>query len=545
MPRCPVRDYQDRCEATRLDKNQLTRREIADMLSRSERWVYRTLARYDETVGLASLKDHSSRPHRSPNQTPADIEQAICQMKQAHPGWGRRQIRRQLCWQWRDDPTRRDKVSEARVRAVLKRHPEVAPSPPSLHRPAPRQIDYLACNLLWAADSHQTRLADGSSWETIHWLDLDSRYELGQVTAATLTEDLVVQSFLAVAARCGLPSLIKTDRDKLFYEPTSGLPTVFERVMTALAIVHLPIGPHQPWWNGVVERRIQTCQREVQLPSQGDAEAMNQAMEAERLFYDNERCHSKCDDQPPATKYVPSLRTLPPDFALEQVPLTLQPTVLTRQIQASGRMSVAGHSFYFARRYARQAVTVTVDGWGATAQAADGWQRTWDLHPTAQTHPAAPPLVATPLPLTRRVGRRGCLQLKHRLYYVGVAWVKQTVTLQPQGTSWVVTLPDGSTKTIPDPQLLPVPGPKRSLNRPHTPPAPQPEDAAVPIRRVTKTGQVRFHHRLYYVGIAHRGQNVLTMPTSQGLAIYSADKAWITTCPWKAETQPDKPPNPT
>jgi transposase InsO family protein len=545
MPRCPAKDYEDRCKAIELTKDMLTHCAIAQTLHRPERWVRRTLARYDEQAGLVSLKDHSSRPHASPNQTPPDVEQAICEMKQAHAGWGRRQIRSQLRWLWRDQPARCNRISEARVRCVLRRHPELAPPAPTLERPAPRQIDYLACNLLWAADCHQTRLADGSTWSTLQWMDLHSRYALGQVTAASLTEDLVAQSFLTVAGLYGLPSLIKTDRGSLFYEPNSGLPTLFERVMSALAVVHVPVGPHQPWWNGVMERRIQTCQQEVHLPNQGDAEAMNQAMDAERLFYDNERCHSRCDDQPPATKYEASHRALPPEFRLDQVPLTSQPTVVTRQVQASGRISVRNHSYHFSRRYAGQAVTVTVDGWEATAQAADGWQRTWNLHPAAQVQPTAPPPLATPQPLTRKVDRRGCLHIKHHLYYVGVAWATRTLTLQQQDASWAVALPDGSTKVLPNPHLLPVPGQKPSTQRPHTPPAQQPDGTVFHTRRITKTGQIFFHHHLYYAGIALHGQTVKVIPLTEGLAVYNSDNAWIRTCPWKEDAKPDEPLCPT
>ena len=547
MPRCPAKDYADRCTVIELKRDMLTHRAIAQTLHRPERWVRRTLARYDERAGLASLKDHPSRPHASPHQMPADIEQAICEMKQAHPGWGRRQMSRQLRWRWRDDPVRRAKISDAGVRCVLKRHPELMPLAATPTQPAPRQIEYLTCNLIWATDGHQTRLADGSTWETLQWIDLHSRYALGQVTASALTEDLVMQSFLDVARRYGLPYLIKTDRGSLFYEPTSGLPTLFERVMAALGVVHIPVGPRQPWWNGVVERRIQTCQQEVHLPSQGDAEAMNQAMEAERHFYDNERCHSRCDDQPPVTKYEASQRALPADFVLEQVPLTVQPTVITRKVQASGRLSLAGRTYYFSRRHAGQAVTVTVDGWRSTAQAADGWQQSWDLQATAETarQIEAPPPVTTPPPLTRRVDRRGCVHINHRLYYVGVAWIKQTLTLLPQGTTWTVTLPDGSTKSLPNPQLLPVPEQKASPKRSHTPPAQQPDGAVFQTRRITKTGQVFFHNRLYYAGIALHGQTDKVTPLVDGLAVYNADNAWITTCLWSSTATPDEPPCPT
>jgi Homeodomain-like domain len=545
MPRRPTNDYADRCKAVELKNELLTQRAIAQTLHRPERWVRRVFARYDAEVGVASLTDRSSRPHASPNRTPPDMEHRICQMKQEQPSWGRRQIARQLRYEWRNDPTRLPMISVARVRCVLKRHPELTPVPPPVEPAPARQIDYLACNLLWAADAHQTCLADGSTWETLRWLDLHSRYDLGQVTALHLTEDIVMHSFLSVAHRYGLPQLIKTDRDKLFYEPTSGLPTLFQRVMSALAVTHLPEGPHQPWWNGVVERRIQTCQREVHLPPEGTADVVSQAMEAERLFYDNDRCHSRCADRPPATVYTPSQRVVPENFALDQVPVTLQPTVTTRQVQAGGRISLLNRSYQFSQRYAHQTVTVTVDGWEATAQAADGWKRTWDLHPGAPTEPRPPLPPAAPQTLRRKVDRHGSVHVGQRKYYVGIAWATQTLTLRPQGLSWVVNLPDGSTKELPDPATPSASRQKVSPHQPQTPPAQQPGSACLHTRHVTKTGQVAFHNRLYYVGINLHGQTVNVTPITEGLAVYTPDKTWIRTCPWKPNAQPDEPLCPT
>jgi len=544
MARCPPKDYEDRCKAVVWHQNSQSRREIATALQRPERWVVRTLARYDPQVGLASLRDRSSRPRRSPKQTPAEIEQAICALKQAHPPWGRRQLCKQLRWQWRDDPERRAWVTESRVRCVLARHPELSPPAPANAPRQPRQIDYLECNLLWGMDIHQTRLTDGSLWETVHWLDLYSRFELGQLTVARLTEELIVHSFLEVARVHGLPRLLKTDRDKLFYDP-GGLPSPLTRVLAFLHVEHLFMPKQQPWWNGVVERYIRTCRAEGQLPAQGEAEPMQQAMEAERVFYNEERCHSRCADQPPATRYQPSPRRLPADFDLRQVPLALQPMVVARQVQKSGRVAVAGDSYHFSRRYAGQTITVTVVGWQATAQAADGWQRTWDLQARRSIPAATPPPPAAPKPLTRKVNRRGSISLSGRCFYVGIAWSGQTLVLQPQGASWQIIFPDGSTKDIPDPQLLPPPGPRPTRARPQTVPEQPPVEGALPIRRVTKTGQIAFHNRLYYVGIAHSGESVHVVPLAEGLAVYNGDHAWIRTCPWKSDDQLDKPLCPT
>jgi putative transposase len=505
MPRCPAKDYADRCRAVALAEAGLTRQQIAQTLQRPERWLRRTLVRYDPQVGLDSLKDRPARPQRSPNQTPPAVEEAILDCKRAHSPWGRRQICRQLRWQ---RPGDRPWLSESRVRRVLARHPELRPRAAKVERRVPRQIDYLVCNLLWATDIYQTRLPDGSLWETLTWLDLHSRYALGQVSAARLTEQRVIDSFLAVARQHGLPYLLKTDGGTLFFDATSGLPSGLTRVLTALGVRHLVMPKKQPWWNGVMERYIRTCRQEVQLPEQGDLTQLDHALETMRHFYNDERCHSRCADQPPASRYQPSPRQLPANFDPQHVPYTDQPTPVSRQVQASGRVSLLGRTFPFRRGYAGQTITVTVDRWSATAQAADGWQRTWDLQPTATQPPVAPPPPAPPQPLTRTVNRRGCILLRGQLYYLGLAWVGQTLTLQPQPTAWQVTFPDGSLKTLPDKALLPQPRPSTISAKPKSGPPQRPELTACQPRRVTRTGQVAFYHHLYYVGIAHQATTV-------------------------------------
>lgn len=541
MPRCPAQDYADRCRAVELRQQGLRQVEIAQALQRPTRWVRRTFARQKTPDDLASLRDRSSCPTRSPGRTPSEIEQAICALKQAHPIWGRRQIAKQLRWRWQQDDQRLAWVSEGRVRRMLARHPELQPVQPAPETQPGRQIDYLACNLIWAADIQETHLADGSTWCTLHWIDLHSRYLLGQLTVQELSEAQVVESFLAVARQHGLPRILKTDHDVLWFKANTGLPSLLTRVLTALGVYHLLVGPRQPWWNGVVERLVRTCREETPLPEQG--EALPPALEATRSFYNHERCHSRCHDQPPATVYQPSERRLPPNFDPAQVPVTAEPTVITRQVQAHGRINLAGRTYYFHRRYAGQLVTVTVDGWSATAQAGDGWQRTWDLHLAAEQPPTTPPPALPPHILTRRVNRRGNIILNRYLYYVGIAWIGQKVLIQRDGDHWQVTLPDDSTKTWPCKHLFPQPARPAALTQPAPP---QPRDfTAFQTRRVTKRGQLAFHNRLYYVGVAHKGQTVGVTPTADGLAVFTTDAAWITTCPWKADQQPVEPLCPT
>lgn len=69
---------------------------IATRLGCSERTVYRWRKRHRE-AGTAGLQPHSRRPRqRHPQTTPEEIVARIGTIREEHPGWGARLIRRQL-----------------------------------------------------------------------------------------------------------------------------------------------------------------------------------------------------------------------------------------------------------------------------------------------------------------------------------------------------------------------------------------------------------------------------------------------------------------
>src|SRR5882757_10837036 len=53
------------------------------------------LQRY-ETEGLAGLAERSRRPHGNPVQTPEEMEAQVLGVREVHPAWGGRKIRRVL-----------------------------------------------------------------------------------------------------------------------------------------------------------------------------------------------------------------------------------------------------------------------------------------------------------------------------------------------------------------------------------------------------------------------------------------------------------------
>ena len=62
----------------------------AESMGVSRETAYRWLRRY-RSDGVAGLEDRSSRPHRSPNQTPVEIEDRVCELRRGRR-WGPHRI---------------------------------------------------------------------------------------------------------------------------------------------------------------------------------------------------------------------------------------------------------------------------------------------------------------------------------------------------------------------------------------------------------------------------------------------------------------------
>jgi transposase len=91
-------------ECSRAERQEIVRRTaagdsapaIAASLGRSVRTVTRWRSAY-RRAGDAGLAYHSRRPHTDPpHTTPPDVVARIGAIREAHPGWGARLVRRQL-----------------------------------------------------------------------------------------------------------------------------------------------------------------------------------------------------------------------------------------------------------------------------------------------------------------------------------------------------------------------------------------------------------------------------------------------------------------
>jgi transposase-like protein len=78
-----------------FEQEGVNRRELCRRFGVSPTIGYRLLARW-RTAGKAGLADRSRRPQHSPGRRSAAMEGLVLAVRDAHPAWGGRKIRRRL-----------------------------------------------------------------------------------------------------------------------------------------------------------------------------------------------------------------------------------------------------------------------------------------------------------------------------------------------------------------------------------------------------------------------------------------------------------------
>ena len=95
-------------------------RELCRRFTISPPTAYKWLGRYAQE-GEAGLVDRSRRPRGSPRRTAAALEQAVLGIREEHPAWGGRTIRKVLL-----DRDGGPVPSPSTITAILRRHDRIA-----------------------------------------------------------------------------------------------------------------------------------------------------------------------------------------------------------------------------------------------------------------------------------------------------------------------------------------------------------------------------------------------------------------------------------
>jgi transposase InsO family protein len=321
--------------------------------------AYKWLTRYQQS-GAAGLHDRSRRPHRSPARTPADVEEVVVGLRDAHPAWGGRKLTAWLTGRKYAPVPRPSTITE-----ILRRHGRLSAAPPAPPH-AWRRFERPLPNQLWQMDfKGHVPLGQGAGrLHPLTILDDHSRFAIGLEACANERATTVQQRLEACFRRYGLPDRMLMDNGSPW-----GTSTLHPFTYTELTVWLLRLGIRlshgraaHPQTQGKDERFHRTLKAELlQGPPFATLSQAQAAFDAWRDVYNLERPHEACGLEPPIGRYRPSERPYP-----EHLPaIEYAPDDQPRRVGRDGAISFQRRDYQVGQAFRGQTVAVrptAIDG---------------------------------------------------------------------------------------------------------------------------------------------------------------------------------------
>jgi len=308
--------------------------------------------------GVEALAPHTRRPHRSPNQIPAAIEDEIVRLRKELADKGFDAGPQTIAWHLEQDglgvvPSR------ATIGRVLSRRGLVEPQPHKRPRSSWRRFEGPRPNDLWQGDMTMWTLAGGTGIEIIDFLDDHSRFVPALVGFdRTVTCQDTSTVFEEACGDQGAPARLVTDNGLIFTGNQLGFEVVFETRVRALGVHQISSSPYHPQTCGKLERFHQTLKKHLAAldPARTLAELQAQ-LDAFRDRYNWHRPHQGIGRSVPAERYHAQPRSGP----LEQLP-DRPPHVVTVTVSSAGHLTLSPWRIGVGTRWTGTRITVIQTG---------------------------------------------------------------------------------------------------------------------------------------------------------------------------------------
>jgi transposase InsO family protein len=302
----------------------------------SRKTGYKWLRRY-QAAGVAGLRDRSRRPQRSPNRTPAAVEQQVLKVRDAHPAWGGRKIRRRLEMLGADPIPSPSTITE-----ILRRHGRIDPAESDKHR-AWQRFEAEHPNQMWQMDfKGHFAMANGERCHPLTLLDDHSRFCLGLQACANERRVTVQHQLTNIFHTYGMPEALLMDNGPPWgTEPRRRL-THLGVWLVRLGIRMIHTRAYHPQTIGKEERFHRTLKREVlrEHTIHNLAHAQH-CFDPWRQVYNHERPHEALALHVPASRYQPSPRPFPETLP----PVAYDASAVLRKVDKLGKI------YYKNKRY--------------------------------------------------------------------------------------------------------------------------------------------------------------------------------------------------
>ena len=315
------------------------------------KWLGRSAA-----DGVAGLADASRRPKTMPRLTDAERTAQVLALRDAHPTWGGRKLRRRLADLGATPP------AASTITAILRREDRLDSSGQT-HHPAWQRFEAPAPNDLWHLDFKGHFATAQGRCHPLHLLDDHSRVVVGLVACPNEQLETVQCELTAIFRRAGLPWRLLCDNGP----PWGSFHGDQELTTLAAWLIRLGIRvvhgrPYHPQTQGKLERVNRTLAADVlATPRYPDLPACQRAFDAWRHCYNHERPHEALDLAIPMSRYAMSPRPYPETLP----PLTYEEGDVIRKVQHNGVVGFHGRPVSISRALSGQLVALrptTTDG---------------------------------------------------------------------------------------------------------------------------------------------------------------------------------------
>jgi transposase InsO family protein len=328
--------------------------QICRQLSISRTTFYTAEQAFAE-FGIEGLLPKSRRPHRSPRQIPAELEDAIVAARKelTEQGWdnGAETIAKRLVAKGVTPP------SIPTINRALKRRGMVEPQPQKRPNKANKRFGYDERNACWQIDAFHWRLADGTAVAIFQLIDDCTRLELAPFVALAETGDAALACFLAGVVRWGVPAMLLSDNG-LAFTGRNRWRSSLEEAAAALGCRTVQSSPYHPQTCGKNERAHQTMQRWLRArPPAADIAELQALLEVYQDAYNDDRPHQALGGLTP-TQAAAGVAVAQPAAAIPEP----EEKVIYLVVKRGGDIAVKDWALSVGRRYKGRTVAVIQNG---------------------------------------------------------------------------------------------------------------------------------------------------------------------------------------
>lgn len=336
-------------------------------------WVVRKWRRRYQRHGRAGLGSRMGRPAMGAlGHFPEEVQDAIREMREAHPGWGPDTIR----VEWQKDPTLGGlpQPSRSRIAAFLKQENYTRPYERHTEPPQPQKKKVQQVHEEWEMDAQGViNVAPVGQVSIINIIDVRSRLKVESYPCVG-TSHPSMKYYQLILRRAfshyGLPQRVSLDHDSAFYDNVSPspFPTLFHLWLIALGIQVRFIEDPPPTEHSLIERTHQTLyQQAVAGQTFTDRHTLQHRLTERRHFLNHDFPTSALQGRAPLEAYPEAAHSGKPYrleweeavLNLERVWAYLAQGRWFRRCSSQGQFSLGGQRYNAGKDFARQQLEIT------------------------------------------------------------------------------------------------------------------------------------------------------------------------------------------